>query len=181
MVSGDTTTQAAFKNIDAMIEALGDPTWIWLTTNLYQELNIIENTDSNNFKNHSLLIQVQYTGKASGITNGKITLNGYQNTDITYGNTGPTPTGNNVNHSTTTDYARTHYSDFVLLSSNLANTNTMTKTHEFYIHPKVANDAASNAVCGGVVLDVSAIKGYVVLTDQDIRDKSGHALVMEKK
>ena len=180
MTGGDAQMQQAFSNVDAMVGAMGDPSWIWLTTNLYQELNILEKTDSNNFKNNTLLLHIQYTGKASGITDGVINLDGYQNGDINYTTGSPNPNSKELTPTLTTNYAKNSSSEFVLLSNRPSeNTANHTSTHAFYVHPTVANNNSS-AECGGIVLDVSAIKGYVVLTKDDIQNRSGHAIILKK-
>ena len=148
-----------FTSISTMLKALGDPTYLWFTEDHTQQLNII--STSNEFANNDLMLAISYTPTSLDITTTPVQFD--QSTT-------------NDKNVTTQPFAgkELHF---------LATKPNDSSTYPFFI---TTNSPSSKAVtkpliCGGVSLDISAISGYVVLTDNDIATKGGTALVINKK
>ena len=176
-LSGTSAQKAHFATMESMVEAVGDPSFIWLTENNLQELNIKASSKKDNaFSDNALMLGINYRAQSADITNTPVTLEVYQTNDVNHDKPRPQlvnndtpPLGSNpfiMNAITTSSVAG-------LLANKKKN-----DTYEFYLKPTIAQNQL--LMCGGITLDISAIDGYVVLTEDDIKNRSGHAIILKK-
>lgn len=148
-----------FTSISTMLATLGDPTYLWFTEDHTQQLNII--STSNEFANNDLMLAISYTPTSLDITTTPVQFD--QSTT-------------NDKNVTTQPFVAGKDLHFLATKPNGSN------TYPFYITTNSpTSDAKKPLICGGVSLDISAISGYVVLTDKDIKDKGGTAVVINKQ
>lgn len=167
---------ASFSSMSAMVNALGDPSFIWLTENNIQELNILSNQTSNNpFSRNALMLGINYKPQSSAITNTKVDLAVYESGAVRYD---PMPSLSDHDSRLVGTNPYTMHSETVSVAGLLSRPQGDGK-YEFYVTPVIANNQP--LTCGGVMLDVSAVKGYVVLTDDQIKTMKGTALITYSK
>lgn len=176
LASGNQDLASYFSSLKAMVEAIGDSTWIWITNNAFQELNIISNQTNNNpFNNNELMLAINYIPQSTLITHTPVSINAYGSGDVTYDSKNGIPK--------TTDKAKLIGTNQVTQASGSSATISLLSPksnnsgiYEFYLNPTTNGKTLT---CGGVVLDISAIDGYVVLTDDQINSMNGTALIVE--
>ena len=170
----DEDLASSFSSMTAMVNALGDPTFIWLTENNIQELNILsDQTNNNPFKENELMLTINYAPQSAAITNNGLSLDVYDTNNVTHNEKDVPDLAATSKRIGSNPFQTVEGLHTAALLSRTGNTGK----YEFYLNPKLAS--GTNLTCGGVTLDISTIGGYVVLTDDQINDMQGTALVID--